>query len=153
MLSEEIEPTIMVATSENLYLIYDCNHQYYLGVSIDDNIKFSHFKINADPLELMELIDDSTTIDEIIKKSNNDKNKLEKDLTFLQSQIKSKVDADPNLILYNLLDMLANIQYEIREYGLSSINDDIIKGLENGIIIDKLKEISSNVKAVKDNTV
>ena len=140
MLSEMIEPTIMVAEYDNFYLIYN-GFDYYLGVAKDNTI-ISHLPVSTKPQQLTDILNnaDYDGIETINNKK--DKTKAEQDLLFLYSQMDSNSSNNGENILFELITILADISEEIKQNGSSSTNKDILNNIHDDKVINKIKELS-----------
>ena len=140
MLSEMIEPTIMVAEYDNFYLIYN-GFDYYLGVAKEN--KTIHLPVLTQPQQLTDILNnaDYDGIETINNKK--DKTKAEQDLLFLYSQIDSnEIVNNAEIVLFELITILADISEEIKQNGRSSTNKDILNNITDEKVINKIKELS-----------
>ena len=157
MANNNIESTIMVAESDNLYLIYDGMGRYVLADTSKEKTTFAQPPNTMEaPLQLVEVIDGSTDIDktltEIINKPRTKKSESEKDLTFLQSLIASHTEKNPNIVLEVFIQSLADTQYQINEEGRSYTNDYILTGLPTEVA-DKVETLSEEITQAKNSII
>jgi len=149
MLSEIIEPTIMVAEYDNFYLIYD-ELEYHLGVAKENTI-ISHLPVSTKPQQLTDILN-SADYDGIETINNKkDKTKAEQDLLFLYSHMDSNSSNNGENILFELITILADISEEIKQNGSSSTNKDILNNINDDKVISKIKELSE-AKTIEKNS-
>ena len=141
MLSEIIEPTIMVAEYDNFYLIYD-GLDYYLGVAKDNKTIISHLRELTQPQQLTDILNNADYGGMETINNKKDKTKAEQDLLFLYSQVDSNSSNNGENILFELITILADISEEIKQTGNSSTNKDILNNINDDKVINKIKELS-----------
>ena len=81
MLSEMIEPTIMVAEYDNFYLIYN-GFDYYLGVAKENKTIISHLRELTQPQQLTDILNNADYEGMETINNKKDKTKAEQDLLF-----------------------------------------------------------------------
>ena len=150
MLSEIIEPTIMVATYDNFYLIYD-GLAYYLGVAKDNKTIISHLRVLTQPQQLTDILNNADYEGMETINNKKDKTKAEQDLLFLYSQMDSNSSNNGENILFELITILADISEEIKQNGSSSTNKDILNNINDDKVINKIKELSE-AKTIEKNS-
>lgn len=153
MLSEEIEPTIMVANYDNFTLIYD-GAKYYLGVISNGETILSDYPTNlTTPMELKNIVNanDYEGVTAIAEKPQKKQDKGEKDLIFIHSQINSKNPNNSETITEELILTLGDIAEEIKETGNSYINTDNINSITDETVINKIKELSEAITIEKNS--
>lgn len=150
MLSEMIEPTIMVAEYDNFYLIYN-GFDYYLGIAKENKTIISHLRELTQPQQLTDILNnaDYDGIETINNKK--DKTKAEQDLLFLYSQMDSNSSNNGENILFELITILADISEEIKQNGSSSTNKDSLNNITDEKVINKIKELSE-AKTIEKNS-
>lgn len=141
MLSEMIEPTIMVAEYDNFYLIYD-GLAYYLGVAKENKTIISHLRVLTQPQQLTDILNNADYEGMETINNKKDKTKAEQDLLFLYSQVDSNSSNNGENILFELITILADISEEIKQNGSSSTNKDILNNITDDKVINKIKELS-----------
>lgn len=153
MLSEDIEPTIMVAEYNNFTLIYD-GVSYHLGFTNNDETILSDYPANLTaPTELKNIINanDYAGITPIAEKPTKKQSRGEKDLIFLHSQINSKNPNNSEKIIIELILTLGEISEELKGNDNSTINNEIINSITDDKIIAKIKELSEAITIEKNS--
>ena len=153
MLSDEIEPTIMVAEYNNFTLIYD-GVSYHLGFTNNEETILSDYPANLTaPTELKNIVNanDYEGITPIAEKPTKKQSRGEKDLIFLHSQINSKNPNNSETIISELITALGDIAEELKAMGNSTINEYNINNLADDKVIAKIKELSEAITIEKNS--
>ena len=153
---DEIEDEISIVTYDNFYLIhhnYGVYPAYYLGYLEKNKIKFTtKLNILTDPIDFKEILNDDNYngIEKYRKRKKNSQG--EKDLIFLDELIKGKTDEKDKSedILFELLTPLGDILQDLRNDN-NQQKEFYLNEITNDTVIDKIKEISDEIKAEKNS--
>ena len=155
MVLKVIDKSITLSMYDNFYLICNSYHPttyYYLGYMENNQIQFTKgLGMVTNPIDFKNILndDDFKGIGAIAKKQQ--KNRKEKDLIFLHSQIESRTNDNAENILYELLTPLGDIAEELKGNDESIINNSYLENLTNETVINKINELSDEITAEKNS--
>lgn len=151
MLSDEIEPTIMVADYDNFTLIY-VGATYHLGFIRENNRKFATFKDLTAPTELKNILYNyDLDLSKLEEKPQDDRETGENNLILLYSNIQSRTNRNAENITRELILTLGDIAEELKEMENSPLNNENINKIADDKVITRIKEISEAITIEKNS--